>query len=207
MSDMNRKQHWETVYTTKAEGAVSWFEALPEVSLHMLEAAGVSRDTCVIDVGGGDSRLVDTLIARGLGCLAVLDVSRAALRRAHARLGEAAAALTWIEADVTAEWAVKPMDIWHDRAVFHFLTAPEDRARYRQRLLATLKKNGSAIVATFAPDAPERCSGLPVMRYSAEMLRAELGPEFRLVESVRHEHHTPFGTIQPFTYARLVRHL
>jgi trans-aconitate methyltransferase len=202
---MNRKQHWETVYTTRGERDVSWFEALPAVSLRMLEGAGLTPETCVIDVGGGDSRLVDTLAARGLGCLAVLDVSGAALRRAQTRLGAAGNALTWIEADVTADWSLKPMDIWHDRAVFHFLTAPDDRARYRRRLLATLKMGGSVILATFAPDAPERCSGLPVSRYSADALAAELGPEFRLDEAVRHEHGTPFGTIQPFTYTRFKR--
>jgi trans-aconitate methyltransferase len=202
---MNRKQHWETVYTTRGERDVSWFEELPAVSLRMLEAAGLTQQTCIIDVGGGDSRLVDTLAARGLDCVAVLDVSGAALRRAQTRLGAASVPLTWIEADVTADWALKPMDIWHDRAVFHFLTTPDDRVRYRQRLLTTLKRHGSAIVATFAPDAPERCSGLPVSRYSAEALAAELGPEFHLDEAVRHEHRTPFGTVQPFTYARFTR--
>lgn len=202
---MDRKQHWDTVYTTKGESEVSWFEALPAVSLRLLEAAGLTRDTCVIDIGGGDSRLVDALSARRLECLAVLDVSGAALRRAQARLGEATAGLTWIEADVTADWSSKAMDIWHDRAVFHFLTRPEDRAVYRDRLRGTLKPGGRAIVATFAPDAPERCSGLPVSRYSAESLAAELGGSFRLDESIRHEHHTPFGTVQPFTYARFTR--
>ena len=202
---MDRKQHWETVYTAKGERDVSWFEVLPAVSLRLLEAAGLTRESCVIDVGGGDSHLVDVLVARGLDCLAVLDVSGAALRRVRERLGDRAAALTWIEADVTGDWSLRPVDIWHDRAVFHFLTAPEDRALYRQRLLATLKTNGAAIVATFALDAPERCSGLQVSRYSAETLAAELGRQFRLEESVRHEHRTPFGTVQPFTYTRFTR--
>lgn len=202
---MDRKQHWETVYETKGERDVSWFETLPAVSVQMLEAAGLTADTCVIDVGGGDSRLVDALVGRGLDCVAVLDVSGAALHRARARLGEAAAALTWIESDVTADWSLKPMDIWHDRAVFHFLTTPEDRARYRAHLHETLKVNGTAIVATFALDGPEKCSGLPVARYSPETLAAELGDEFQLVEAAGHEHHTPWGTIQPFIYARFRR--
>jgi SAM-dependent methyltransferase len=202
---MERKQHWESVYTSKGEREVSWYEALPAVSVRMIEAAGLTPETCVIDVGGGDSRLVDILVARGLDCLAVLDVSGAALHRAQARLGDAAAALTWIEADVTADWSLKPMDVWHDRAVFHFLTSPEDRARYLSHLRHTLKVHGTAIVATFALDGPEACSGLQVARYSPETLAAELGDEFRLVEAVPYEHQTPWGSVQPFLYARFTR--
>jgi uridine phosphorylase/SAM-dependent methyltransferase len=202
---MDSKQHWETVYSTRGERDVSWYESLPSVSMQMIEAAGLTPETCVIDVGGGDSRLVDTLAARGLDCLAVLDVSGAALHRAQSRLGEAAAAFTWIEADITADWALKPMDVWHDRAVFHFLTTPEDRARYRSHLRTTLKPYGTAIVATFALDGPETCSGLPVARYSPETLAAELGDEFRLIDVVPYEHRTPWGTVQPFIYARFTR--
>lgn len=202
---MDRRGHWETVYQTTGERELSWFEALPGPSMRMIEAAGLTPQTCVVDVGGGDSRLVDLLVGRGLDCLAVLDVSHAALNRAQARLGPAAAALTWIEADVTADWSLKPMDIWHDRAVFHFLTTADDRARYRTHLRQTLKPGGTAIVATFAPDGPATCSGLPVARYSPEELARELGPGFTLVESARHEHLTPWGTPQPFTYARFRR--
>jgi trans-aconitate methyltransferase len=202
---MERKQHWETVYASKGERGMSWYEALPAVSVRMIEAAGLTPETCVIDVGGGDSRLVDVLVARGLDCLAVLDLSGAALHRAQARLGDAAAALTWIEADVTADWSLKPMDIWHDRAVFHFLTSAEDRARYVSHLRNTLKDSGTAILATFALDGPETCSGLQVARYSRETLAAELGDEFRLVEAVPYEHRTPWDTIQPFLYARFTR--
>jgi uridine phosphorylase len=202
---MDRKRHWETVYTTNGEGDLSWFETLPALSVRMLEAAGLTPATCVIDVGGGDSRLVDTLVARGLDCLAVLDVSGAALHRVQARLGDASAALTWIEADVTADWFLKPMDIWHDRAVFHFLTTPDDRARYRAHMRQTLKVGGTAIVATFALDGPETCSGLPVARYSADTLAAELGEEFKLIDAVPYDHRTPWGTTQAFIYARFTR--
>ena len=202
---MSVQDHWNTVYKTKGERDVSWFEALPSVSLEMLEAAGLTNETCVIDVGGGDSRLVDALVGKGLDCLAVLDVSGAALGRAQRRLGPAATPVTWIEADVTAEWHLKPMDIWHDRAVFHFLTRAADRARYRAHLHDTLKVGGSAIVATFAPDGPSTCSGLSVARYSAEALAVELGEGFELVESRTYDHHTPWGAIQPFIYARLTR--
>jgi uridine phosphorylase len=202
---MDRKQHWQTVYASHSERDVSWFEALPAVSVQMIEAAGLTPESCVIDVGGGDSRLVDALAARGLDCLAVLDVSGAALDRAQARLGDAAAALTWIEADVTADWSLKPMDIWHDRAVFHFLTTPDDRARYRAHLRHTLKLQGTAIIATFALNGPATCSGLPVARYSPQTLAAELGDEFLLIEVVPHEHRTPWGALQPFIYARFRR--
>jgi SAM-dependent methyltransferase len=202
---MDRKQHWEHLFSAKGERDVSWFEALPAISLRMMDAAGLGPDTCVIDVGGGDSHVVDALVARGLDCVAVLDVSKAALDRAKGRLGNAGSLLTWIEADVASDWSLKPMDIWHDRAVFHFLTSADDRARYRQHLRETLKPAGTVIVATFALDGPEKCSGLPVVRYSADTLSQELGDEFELVEAVPHEHHTPWGTSQAFQYCRFVR--
>jgi trans-aconitate methyltransferase len=202
---MDRKAHWQRVYSTTDESDVSWFETVPAVSLRLIEAAGLTADTCVLDVGGGDSCLIDQLTARGLDCLAVLDVSPAALQRAQTRLGDAARVPIWIAADVTADWALKPMDIWHDRAVFHFLVDAEDRASYLRHLRETLKRDGSAIIATFAPDGPERCSGLPVMRYSPETLAAELGEGFRLIESVPHLHQTPWGTTQSFQYSRFAR--
>jgi SAM-dependent methyltransferase len=195
---MHRRDHWERVYQTKGDEDVSWFESLPVISLEILEASGLTRETCVLDVGGGDSRLVDHLAARGMDCLAVLDVSGAALERAQSRLGDAARVPVWIEADVTGDWRLKPMDIWHDRAVFHFLTMPEDQARYLEHLRAVLKVRGSAILATFAPDGPEQCSGLPVARYSPESLAKRLGPGFTLADSRRHVHHTPWGTPQSF---------
>jgi SAM-dependent methyltransferase len=202
---MDREQHWNTVFGTKAEGDVSWFEALPDTSIRLLEAAGLNSDTCILDVGGGDSRLIDHLVARGLDCLAVLDVSGAALARAQARLGANATIPIWLESDVAGDWFLKPMDIWHDRAVFHFLTERHDRARYKSHLLRTLKPGGSAIVATFAVDGPERCSGLPVVRYSPDSLAAELEPHLSIVEAVHHSHTTPWGSVQPFLYCRFLR--
>jgi SAM-dependent methyltransferase len=202
---MDPRSHWDTVYTRKAERDVSWFEAMPAESIRMLDAAGLTRETCIIDVGGGDSRLVDELVARGVRRVVVLDVSDAALQRARARLGAGGEAVTWIAADVTGEWSVEPMDIWHDRAVFHFLVDANDRARYRQRLRATVKPGGQAIIATFALDGPESCSGLPVARYSPETLAAELGPEFTLIESTMHAHRTPWDSTQSFQYSRFAR--
>ena len=184
---------------------MSWFELLPSVSLTMLDAAGLRRESCVVDIGGGDSHLIDHLIQRGLTCLAVLDVSNAALERAQLRLGDAARVPIWIAADLTDNWSLPPMDVWHDRAVFHFLTATADRALYVDRLKQTVKVGGAVIIATFAPDGPEKCSGLPVLRYSPESLAQELGDQFSLVEALPHLHRTPWGATQSFQYSRFVR--
>jgi ubiquinone/menaquinone biosynthesis C-methylase UbiE len=200
---MPHKEHWERIYEKKADQDVSWFESSPAMSLQMLDAAGIMQDSCVIDVGGGSSRLVDTLIERGLHCLTVLDVSGAALQRARARLGQSAASVNWIESDVTAGWSIERVDFWHDRAVFHFLNSAEDRSAYKRQLLRMLKSRGFAVIATFASDGPERCSGLPVVRYSAEALAAVFDADLRIVESVRYEHRTPSGSIQPFIYTTL----
>ena len=201
----NRQQHWNTIYKSRGERDVSWFEAFPAVSLEMIEAAGLTPDTCIVDVGGGESRLIDALLAEGLDCLAVLDVSGEALDHARARIGEASRSVTWIESDVTGSWSLKAMDIWHDRAVFHFLVAAPDRERYIAHLRETLRVNGSAIIATFAPDGPEKCSGLPVARYSPDALASELGDGFALIESRRHLHITPSGAEQSFQYSRFQR--
>ena len=149
---------------------------------------------------------MDGLLRRGLSCITVLDVSGGALARARARLGDASATVRWLEADVTDPgWEIPPVDLWHDRAVFHFLTDPEDRRLYTNRLGTLLKPGGSAIIGTFAPDGPEKCSGLPVFRCSSATLAGELGPSFELVTSVREEHRTPAGAIQAFQWSRFVR--
>ena len=202
---MDRSVHWNRVYASRTDDDLSWFESEPSTSLRLMEESGLTLDTCVIDIGGGNSRLVDALILRGLTCLAVLDISSEALQRARVRLGGAASIPAWIDADVAGDWSVRPMDIWHDRAVFHFLTSGDDRARYVDHLRRTLKVGGTAIIATFAPDGPERCSGLPVVRYSPETLAAELGPEFRLLRSTAYVHTTPRGTAQSFQYSRFGR--
>lgn len=202
---MTPQEHWNAIYRAKGERDVSWFEALPAVSLELLEAAGLTDDTCVVDVGGGESRLVDALLARGLDCLAALDVSGEALEHARGRVGPDARVVTWIEADVTAVWSLKPMDIWHDRAVFHFLVSPDDRVSYRAHMRETLKPGGSAIIATFALDGPATCSGLPVARYSPRSLASELGDAFELVDSRRVQHVTPGGIAQAFQYSRFRR--
>ena len=158
-----------------------------------------------MDVGGGDSRLVDHLLQRGASCVAVLDVSGAAIAMARHRLGASADRVQWIESDVTGDWSVSPRDIWHDRAVFHFLTDRDDRAAYLTRLHASVKPGGSVVLATFSPTGPERCSGLPVQRYDEVGLADALGREFLLRDVVPEAHRTPAGAIQDFVFTRFVR--
>jgi len=202
---MNPKVHWDRVYGTKAPGGLSWFQSEPHMSLRLLVAAGMTSESSVIDIGGGDSRLVDRLIARGLSRVFVLDVSGMALARARGRLGALGERVTWIEADVTGEWNEPTVDIWHDRAVFHFLTEAADRRRYVAHVRRAVGLGGGVVIATFALNGPDRCSGLPVVRYSPETLSAELGGEFRLSESLGEQHTTPFGNVQPFCYTRFTR--
>jgi hypothetical protein len=187
------------------EGELGWFEPVPAVSLQLLEASGLRPGSCLVDVGGGNSRLVDELVTRGLGCLAVLDVSHEVVERSRARLGSLASVPMWIEADVTGDWSAPAMDIWHDRAAFHFLADETDRERYRAHLRETLKPGGAAIIATFAMDGPPMCSGLPVRRYSPETLAAEFDGVLELADSVTHKHMTPSGMPLPFQYCRFTR--
>lgn len=201
----DRASHWQQVYTTRPDTGVSWFEAEPRQSLAMLTAAGATSATGIVDVGGGASRLVDALLDRGYADLTVLDVSSAALAASRARLGSRAAEICWQVADITTWLPARTYDVWHDRAVFHFLTEAADRAAYLERLRAALAPGGQAIIATFAPDGPERCSGLPVMRHDAGTLAAALGPDFALAQAERDIHITPTGDEQRFQFCRFVR--
>lgn len=200
----DRKAHWEHVYSTKAVDAVSWFQEHAVRSLDLIRATGVAPDAAIIDVGGGASRLVDDLLAAGYRNLTVLDLSAAALAAAQQRLGSVAKKVQWIEADVTrAALPAHHFDVWHDRAVFHFLTAPEDRAAYVRAVRDSLRPDGHVIIATFAEDGPTKCSGLPVMRYSPQALLAEFGPTFDLLRHDKEAHRTPSGAIQQFNYCHL----
>lgn len=199
---MDRRTHWESVYTTRQPTEVSWYQPEPARSLELLRAAGAGPATPIVDIGGGDSTLVDAVLREGLGRMTVLDVSRAALDRARARLGERAGEVTWVEADVVrAELPEDAYDIWHDRAAFHFLTDREDRARYISLAATALRPGGTLIIATFAADGPLRCSGLDVARYSPQELARELGDAFTLVRGFGDVHRTPSGGEQRFTYA------
>lgn len=195
-----RPAHWDKVYTTKADDSVSWFEQSPTVSLELIEAAGVGLGS-IIDIGGGASRLVDALLARGHAHVAVLDLSAQALKIARTRLGPLADAVEWIVGDVTEWEPVRRYDLWHDRAAFHFLTKPDAQAVYAWRLDSALKPGGVAIIGTFAPDGPEKCSGLPVARHDAASIGKVLGPDFTLVDERRHDHVTPGGSVQKFQFS------
>lgn len=198
---MQSKEHWERIYSTKATDAVSWYQAHADHSLRLIAATGVPHTASIIDVGGGASTLVDDLLANDFQKITVLDLSAAALNSAKDRLGARAGSVTWLESDVTqVELPLHAYDVWHDRAVFHFLTDPEDRRAYVRGVLRSVKLGGHVIIATFAEDGPLRCSGLPVMRYTATALHAEFGDAFTLVAHERELHHTPFGTTQQFTY-------
>lgn len=198
---MDRKQHWEEVYRQKAEDQVSWFQVHPDYSLELIHAAGVAPGEALIDVGGGASRLVDHLLAEGYRDLTVLDIAEAALERAGRRLGGDALRVQWLVADVTRWQPPRRYRLWHDRAVFHFLTESADRVAYREALLAALAPGGHAVIASFAPDGPEKCSGLPVQRYSPATLAAELGRGFRLTAGREETHVTPAGKLQRFQYS------
>jgi SAM-dependent methyltransferase len=198
---MRAKDHWERVYTTKPANAVSWYQEHAEHSLRLIQGTGAGKDADVIDIGGGASTLVDDLLDAGYSRLTVLDLSAAALAAAQKRLGRLATRVQWLEADITT--AVLPAcayDVWHDRAVFHFLTGAEQRTAYVRAVLRAVRPGGHVIVATFADDGPEQCSGLPVRRYSPGELHAEFGQPFELLKHQREEHHTPFGTVQQFVY-------
>lgn len=195
------RAHWDDVYTTKPADTVSWFQDDPTPSLDMIARTDIGADEAIIDVGGGASSLVDRLLDRGHLKLSVLDIAKSGLAVAQERLGERAGRVSWIARDVTA-W-LPPQDafaIWHDRAVFHFLVDEADRKAYRRTLDRGLRAGGFAILAPFALDGPERCSGLPVRRYSTEMLQAELGPGYRLVDERAQMHLTPAGNQQAFLW-------
>lgn len=202
---MNRKEHWNQVYQTNAPDDVSWFQARPSISLKLIEATGIAKDDGIIDVGGGASSLVDFLRDDGYTKLAVLDISEAAIAHARERLGANAGNVEWFNADVTEFNPPHRFHVWHDRAVFHFLTDEEDRRKYVDALKRTLVPAGHVIIAPFAIDGPVKCSGLGVTRYDAPSICAELGPEFRLVEQVDETHTTPWNTRQKFSYFRFVR--
>ncbi len=203
MSD--RTTHWDNVYATKGEAEVSWFQDSPAISLEMIRAANQDHDADIVDIGGGASRLVDALLQEGYRHLAVLDLSANALDAAKKRIGAAASTVDWIVADATSWRPAKTYDVWHDRAAFHFLTDPNDRAAYVERLRTAVAPGGQVIIATFALDGPEKCSGLPVQRHDSASLSAELGPDFELVETRSETHHTPWHSTQAFQFSRFRR--
>ncbi len=203
MANMNRHEHWNQVYQTKGTDDVSWYQRRPDLSLALIAASGVSKDAGIIDVGGGASMLVDFLLDDGYTRLAVLDLSGVALSHSRTRLGARAGGVEWFEADVTSFEPPHRFGLWHDRAVFHFLTAADDRRGYISTLRRTLQPGGAVVISTFALDGPPKCSGLEVMHYDEQSILAELGAEFQLQEVRRETHVTPWASEQRFIYFRL----
>ena len=201
----DRRAHWEGVYSTKGENEVSWFQENPTASIELITATGAGKHAAIIDIGGGASHLVDVLLQDGFRSLAVLDLSVAALEAAQKRIGPAAAEVEWIVADVTQWKPGRLFDVWHDRAAFHFLTQPDDRAAYLDCLRSGLRVGGQAIIATFALDGPEKCSGLPVQRYDSRGLAETIGSSFELIETRAEAHKTPWNSIQSFQFSRFQR--
>lgn len=201
LQGMTTKSHWESVYRTKSAEAVSWYAPHLNASLQYIRRAAPALDAAIIDVGGGESTLVDDLLAAGYAKLTVLDISATALHATRRRLGAAGEGVNWLAADVLeANLPAAAFDIWHDRAVFHFLTRDEQRRRYVEQVLHALKPGGFAIVGSFGPQGPDKCSGLPVSRYSADELHDTFGEPFQLLDSHIEQHTTPRGTQQQFVY-------
>jgi SAM-dependent methyltransferase len=205
MTDTGGKVQGEGVYNSRGEQEVSWFQESPEPSLELIGLASAKPDAAIIDIGGGASRLVDTLLMQGFENLTVLDLSEAALDKARSRLGSVARSIRWIAADVTSWKPDAKYDVWHDRAAFHFLTERDEQQAYIDRLKQALRPGGYAIIGTFALDGPEKCSGLPVVRQSPETMVVLLGSDFHLVDARRHEHATPWQSVQKFQFSTFRR--
>jgi ubiquinone/menaquinone biosynthesis C-methylase UbiE len=198
---MNKKSHWENVYQTKGVDQVSWYREHLDNSLQMILQTNVEKDAAIIDVGGGSSTLVDDLLNAGFIDVSVLDISAKALKNSKNRLGKENESVDWIEADITE--VVLPenqYDVWHDRAVFHFLTAENDRRKYVESVKKSLKIGGHIIIASFGLNGPKKCSGLDIVRYSPDSMHSEFGKSFDLVKSISETHETPFDTTQEFIY-------
>ena len=198
---MESKAHWEKVYQTKAPDAVSWYAPHLDTSLKLIEQASPDKQAAIIDVGGGESTLVDDLLSRGYKNLSVLDISQTAIDVAKRSIGNAQHRVHWYCNDIlTAQLPEAQFNVWHDRAVFHFLTTPEQRKAYVRQVLRSVKVGGHVIISTFGTEGPEKCSGLDVMRYDPESLHDQFGKSFRLIQSSTELHHTPFDTDQQFLY-------
>jgi SAM-dependent methyltransferase len=198
---MNREKHWDRIYRSKAPTEVSWYQPEARLSLELIRRIAPELDASVLDVGGGASTLADGLLSAGYRDITVLDMAPAALARAQERLGKRAALVRWIVADVLdAPLPAASCAVWHDRALFHFLTDARDRARYVAQVERVVRPGGHVIVASFGPEGPTRCSGLEVVRYSPDGMHAEFGASFRLLESMREDHRTPSGRMQAFVY-------
>ena len=198
---MDNKEYWEKVYDTKAPDAVSWYAPHLETSLNLVHQATSNKDSAIIDIGGGEATLVDDLIARGYRDISVLDISQKAIDVARSRIGKPADKVRWYCTDITkATLPQNYFDVWHDRAVFHFLTQEDDRKMYVDQVMRSVKHGGYVIMSTFGPEGPEKCSGLDVVRYDPEHLHGQFGKSFKMINSSTELHKTPMGTTQQFLY-------
>ncbi len=206
LNEMNRREHWEKVYSTTPTEKVGWYEPHLQTSLAWIADLGLAKDVQIIDIGGGASTLIDDLLSEGYELITVLDLSKSALSSAKERLGKRSEPVTWLEGDITSiDLPTHHYGLWHDRAVFHFLTLPEQQRQYRDSLLKALQPGGHLIIGTFAPEAPPKCSGLPVQRYNPEQLAGTLGSEFELKRHQQEMHLTPSGVEQMYLYCHFQR--
>ncbi|MFZ9509099.1 MAG: class I SAM-dependent methyltransferase [Burkholderiaceae bacterium] len=199
---MKTDQHWEQVYRSRSTTEVSWYRAHLERSLESIRRIAPNPNAAILDVGAGASTLVDDLLSAGYTRLSVLDIAASALESTRARLGKRAAEVNWLVGNVLdIELPAHHFDVWHDRAVFHFLTSASDRQAYVAQMTAALRPGGHVLIATFGPEGPLRCSGLEVVRYDAQSLSKELGKAFRLIDWTLEHHETPAGATQQFLHA------
>lgn len=195
-----KKQHWETVFTTKAENEVSWYQKEPQTSIQLIQACKVPKDAKIIDIGGGDSYLIDSLLDLGYTNLYLLDISDAAIERAKIRLGDKAKNVTFIVSDSLHFQSDEKFDVWHDRASFHFFTDANDIALYKKNVKTNTNQNAHFIIGTFSEEGPLKCSGLPITQYTVEKMEAVFGDDFELENCFTEDHQTPFETVQNFIF-------
>ena len=200
MKEVNRKEHWENIYSTKKDNQVSWTQENPEISMNFIESCGISKNSSIIDVGAGNSRLVDKLIEAGFEDITILDISEHALERVKNRLGDHAKKVNWVVADITQYETSKSFDLWHDRAAFHFLTKPSQIKSYLNIAKKSIKNNGYMTLGTFSDNGPKKCSGLEITQYSENTLQKQLGKDFKMIKNTRQDHKTPFDTTQNFLF-------
>ena len=200
MNEFDRKNHWEHIYQTKQLNEVSWFQPTPSTSLSFFEQFNISKSAKIIDIGGGDSLLVDNLLDRGYVDITVLDISESALERAKLRLGERSGLVTWIVADAAAFTPLQQYDFWHDRAAFHFLTKEEEIENYINAVQQSIKPSGILVIGTFSEQGPKKCSGIEIKQYSENSMTDRLKPYFEKIECYTVDHKTPFDTIQQFVF-------
>jgi len=202
-----KKEHWETVFSTKAENEVSWYQKQPETSIQLIRACNATKDARIIDIGGGDSYLIDSLLNLGYTNLFLLDISESAIERAKKRLGDKAKYVTFIVADSLGIQSNEKFDIWHDRASFHFFTEVNDIEQYKSNMMANLKDNGNFIIGSFSEEGPLKCSGLPIMQYSVEKMEALFGLDLELENCFTEDHKTPFDTFQNFIFCHYIKYV